>query len=117
LKTSFDKWLYVLKHLSEFQSKPIGLQEKVFEKLFKAVEIAKFTKEERMNYEESLKQYRDLNNVIAASFDEGEAKGKLEGKLEIALNLLNEKMPVSKVAKLTGLSEEEVKKLKTIRNK
>ncbi len=112
LETTFDKWLYVLKHLSELQNKPRALQERVFEKLFKAAEIAKFTKEERMKYEESLKQYRDLENVIAASFEEGEAKGKMEGKIEVALNLLKEKVPVSTIVKATGLSKEEIAELK-----
>jgi predicted transposase/invertase (TIGR01784 family) len=120
LKTTFDKWLYVLKHLSEFQKRPSKLKEKVFERLFKAAEIAKYSKEEAMQYEESLKQYRDLNNVLATSFEEGMIegerkgmiKGKIEGKIEVARNLLKENMPIDIVAKLTGLSEKEIEKLK-----
>jgi predicted transposase/invertase (TIGR01784 family) len=42
---------------------------------------------------------------------EGEQKGKLEGKLEIARNLLCEKLPIELVAKSTGLSLEEVRRL------
>jgi predicted transposase/invertase (TIGR01784 family) len=65
-----------------------------------------------MKYEESLKQYRDLENVIATSFEEGEAKGKIEGKIEVALNLLREKVPVSTIVRATGLSKEKIAKLK-----
>ena len=45
-----------------------------------AAEIAKFSPEEKEQYEESLKTYRDLKNVIDTAFDEGEAKGKVEEK-------------------------------------
>ena len=60
LKTKFDKWLYVLKHLPDLQDRPKALQERIFEKLFKTAEIAKFTQKERLEYEDSLKYYRDL---------------------------------------------------------
>jgi predicted transposase/invertase (TIGR01784 family) len=44
---------------------------------------------------------------------EGEQKGKELGKLEIAKNLLDEdEMNVSKIARITGLSESEIEKLK-----
>jgi len=53
----------------------IDLQERVFEKLFSVAEIAKFTPEERQGYEQSLKYYRDLKNVIDASYMEGREEG------------------------------------------
>jgi hypothetical protein len=48
-----------------------------YEKLLSA-EIAKYTREEREQYEESLKYYRDIKNVIDTAFEDGELKGKLE---------------------------------------
>lgn len=39
-------------------------------------------------------------------------KGKAEGKAEVAKNLLDMGMEVSKVAKATGLSEEEITMLR-----
>ncbi|MDZ7878782.1 MAG: Rpn family recombination-promoting nuclease/putative transposase [Saprospiraceae bacterium] len=90
LETTYDKWLYVLKHLSSFTERPSKLQEKIFDKLFEAAEIARFTKEELDQYEDSLKYYRDLKNVIDTSFGDGKLegltegiiKGKIEGKIE-----------------------------------
>ncbi len=58
LETLFDKWLYVLKHLENLKDRPRALQERVFDRLFLAAEIAKFKPEEREAYEESLKHYR-----------------------------------------------------------
>ncbi len=51
-----------------------------FKKLFETAEIAKFTPDERTKYEESLKYYRDLKNVVDTSFDEGREEGKIEGQ-------------------------------------
>jgi predicted transposase/invertase (TIGR01784 family) len=82
LETTYDKWLYVLKNLSNLQRRPNKLQEKIFERLFETAEIAKFSPEEKEQYEDSLKTYRDLKNVIDTAFDEGENKGKIEGKIE-----------------------------------
>ena len=113
LATAFDKWLYVLKHLPQLTARPRKLQEKVFAKLFEAAQIAKFNREELEQYEESLKVYRDLKNVIDTAFDDGAKKGKLQ----VALKALKEKLPINLVAKLTGLSEAEVAEIqKTLKD-
>jgi predicted transposase/invertase (TIGR01784 family) len=108
LKTTYDKWLYVLKHLPNLENRPKTLQEKVFAKLFEVAEIAKFSPAEREEYEESLKSYRDLKNVI----DTSKMEGKLEEKMEIALKAVEENLPVNVISRLTGLSEAEILKLK-----
>ncbi len=103
LETSYDKWLYVLKYLPTFSERPIKLQERIFQRLFEAAEIAKFSAEEKEQYEESLKSYRDLKNVIDTAFDEGENKGKIEGKIEekienIKKALIRKKLTVEEIA-------------------
>ncbi|MFM2266653.1 MAG: hypothetical protein RL757_93, partial [Bacteroidota bacterium] len=80
--TTFDKWLYILKNLPNLENRPLQFQEKVFEQLFLAAEISKFTREEKNQYEDSLKSYRDLKNVIDTSYDEGKIEGKIEGIIE-----------------------------------
>jgi predicted transposase/invertase (TIGR01784 family) len=82
LKTRYEKWLYVLRHLSDLQERPNALQERVFTKLFQAAEIANFSKEEKDAYEESLKHYRDIKNVVDSSKEEGRLEGIEEGKEE-----------------------------------
>jgi hypothetical protein len=59
LKTRFDKWLYFLKHLEDFEEIPAILNEGVFVKGFEAAEIANFDKKQMTEYEDSLKVYRD----------------------------------------------------------
>jgi predicted transposase/invertase (TIGR01784 family) len=80
LETTYDKWLFVLKQLPKLQSRPQKLQEKIFQKLFEAAEIAKFSPKEKEEYEESLKSYRDLKGVIDTAYDEGKVEGRAEGE-------------------------------------
>ncbi len=111
LDTQFDKWLFVFKHLSGLQDRPKKLQDKIFERLFEAAEIAKFTPEEREAYEESLKNYRDLKNVVDTSREEGYREGLDKRNIEIAKNMKNDGEPIEKIVKYTGLSKEEISKL------
>ena len=46
-----------------------------------------------------------------AGREEGIKEGKEEGIKEVAKKLLKEKMPIKKIAEITGLSEEELKEL------
>jgi len=128
LQTNFDKWMYILQQLPNLQNRPPALQERIFQKLFEAAEIAKFTPDEKNKYEESLKYYRDLKNVVDTSFDKGKVEGKVEGKaegkaegkvegkeernLEIALQMKAKGMDINLIAEITGLSIEEVKDLR-----
>ncbi len=64
LNTLYDKWLYAIKHLGELDERPAELKEAIFNRLFELAEIAKYTPQERMDYEESLKNFRDWYSVI-----------------------------------------------------
>lgn len=108
LDNQFDKWLYVFRHLSELQDRPQQLQDRIFKKLFEAAEIAKFTHEERKAYEESLKYYRDIKNVVDTSREEGIE----EGKVKVAIEMIKNNEPIEKIVKYTGLSEIEINNLK-----
>ena len=107
LETHFDKWLYVFRHLSQLQDRPQKLQDKVFERLFESAEIAKFNQEDRFAYEESLKYYRDIKNVVDTSKEEG----KEERNIEIAREMKKENESIEKIIKYTNLTKEEIEKL------
>ena len=79
LESHFDKWLFLLKHLSDLEEPPEVLQEVVFERLFEISEIANFSAIEQEAYENSLKYYRDLQNVVATSREEGVEEGIAKG--------------------------------------
>ncbi|MGH9838876.1 MAG: Rpn family recombination-promoting nuclease/putative transposase [Blastocatellia bacterium] len=113
LETTFDKWLYVLKHLPHLTDRPAKLQERVFSKLLEAAEIGKFNREELAEYENSLKHYRDMKNVVDTAAIEGEAKGELKKAIEVARKALKKNIPLVDIAELTGLSEEEIAALQS----
>ena len=75
LESQFDKWLFLLRHLPDLESPPQSLQAEIFNQLFEVAEIANFSLTERDSYENSLKYYRDLNNVVDTSRQEGLQEG------------------------------------------
>ena len=108
LETHFDKWLYVLRYLSQLQDRPKALQERVFKKLFQAAEVAKFSKKQRAQYVESVKYYRDIKNSIDTSHE----KGREEERLAIARRGLAKGYAIEVIADMTGLSPEDIRKLR-----
>lgn len=120
LETHLDKWLYVLKHLPDLQEPPEPLQhESVFSQLFEVAEIANFSRTEQESYENSLKYYRDLNNVVDTSRQEGREEGRQEGLAqgrEEGVRAIAKKMKVAgvaveEIARYTGFSQEVIEQL------
>jgi len=119
LTTRLDKWLYFIKHLEDFQNIPELFKDEIFIQAFEIAEIANYTEQERTEYEQSLKLFRDYNNTLDTAFDEGKIEGKLEGEA------IGENRKANKVAKIlkdngvnfeiisnsTGLSMEEIENL------
>jgi predicted transposase/invertase (TIGR01784 family) len=75
LETRRDKWLFLLKHLAELTDRPDLLQDSIFSQLFDVAEIANFSPVEQDGYQNSLKYYRDMNNVVNTSREEGIEEG------------------------------------------
>lgn len=112
LTTRFEKWLYIIKNLHKLDRIPEKLKENIFMQLFETAEIAKFSRQEYQDYEDSLKYYRDLKNSLDTAREEGEARGKKEEKIEIAKKMILKEMNVSLISEMTGLTEKEINKLK-----
>jgi predicted transposase/invertase (TIGR01784 family) len=115
LETRFEKWLYVLKNLNRLERIPDRLREQIFERVFEAAEIARFTPEQVRNYEDSLKYYRDLKNSLDTAREEGREEGMDEGKLmekvDMAKKLLSKGFDIKDVTELTGLTIKEIKEI------
>ncbi|MEA5258941.1 Rpn family recombination-promoting nuclease/putative transposase [Arcicella aquatica] len=107
LETRFDKWLYVISNLNKLDRVPDSLREQIFEKVFETAEIAKFTQEQVLSYEDSLKYYRDLKNSLDTAREEGE----MEGILKVARNMLSLGISMEMIIQATGLSEQEINHL------
>lgn len=139
LETMFEKWVFVLKNLSRLLERPAALQERVFNRLFEAASIARFTPTQLREYEDSVKAYRDIVNAVKTArregheegWEEGREKGLEEGiekgiekgleigmekgerkkQLEIARQMMSDGMSVDVILKYTGLSEKDLEEL------
>ncbi|MEA5141353.1 Rpn family recombination-promoting nuclease/putative transposase [Arcicella rigui] len=118
LSTRFEKWLYLIRNLNQLERIPESLRERIFEKVFETAEIAKFTPEQILSYEDSLKYYRDLKNSLDTAREEGEAEGIIKGeqigivkgKLEVARNMLSIGLSLEVIAQAMELTEDELRK-------
>ena len=122
-----EKWFYSMKHMGRMERLPEELRVQVFERLFEACEIARFTPEEKLEYEHDMMTERDYTNIIntyrAEGLAEGEAKGRAEGltegraegrkeeQLRIAKAMIGKGIDTLTVTSVTGLTPKDIEKL------
>ena len=115
LATRYDKWLYFLKHLEDFNDIPAILREPIFEKAFNIAEISNFNPMQMEAYQKSLLSYRDLVNVMNTKYEEGLEDG-IEQVFEV-IRCLSEGKSYEETAEITGLTLEQVSKIDKKRKK
>jgi predicted transposase/invertase (TIGR01784 family) len=108
LEKKFDKWCYFLKNLVSFDHIPNILNEPIFQKAFGTAELAGLSEEQRRLYEENLIQYWGMKSAIDTAVEE--AVG--EKQIEIAKNLISLGSDNDFIAKATGLTVEQIEKLR-----
>ena len=111
----FERFIYVLKNLDILDRMPWVAQESVFQKLASIAEIASLDKQERRQYDENVRAYRDTAIVMEGQYQEGERKGlekgRAEGILATARKMKSDDMSAELISKYTGLSVEEIEAL------
>jgi uncharacterized ubiquitin-like protein YukD len=126
MKPQFDKWLYFLKNLENFNDIPSILNEEVFLDGFRKAEMANFNALERDTYDLRLKRYRDLKGVIDTSFNEGEQIGferreqigqRKKEDLAIRNALQKGKLSVEEIAEMLEVTLDRVLQIKDVLNK
>ena len=114
-----DKMLYLLKNIGRMMDQPAWLQHEVYTRIFKACEIAGFTEDKLINYEQEMYDERRLNSELRSARnlgrDEGRAEGREEGreeaKLEDARKFKELGVGVDIISQATGLSVETIESL------
>ncbi len=116
LANDYEKWLFAFKNLHRLQEHPKELQAGIFQKLFELAEIAKMNQKEQSIYQESLKNYWDLKSSMDTYYKEGKQEGREEGKkevkIEVAIAMKEAGESIEKIAKYTGLPQDEIEQLK-----
>ena len=102
---------------------PFTAQKKIFKRLAELADSRCLSQEEQEKYDESLKAADDYYGVLMSYYmngiDEGEAKGIAKGEargshhksLEIARKMLAKGMDENTIMEITGLTQEEIRKL------
>ena len=108
-ETGFEKWIYVLKYMEVLERLPFTAQKKIFDHLAKLADVRCLSSEEQEKYDESIKAADDYYSGLYGSYVEGE----LSKGLEVARNLLAIGMSWPQIVQITGLTEEELKPLKS----
>ncbi len=103
-KNTLDEWIYFLKKdeiKDEFKAK--GLKEAK-----KQLDVMKLSEEERKEYEKYIEQQRYEKSLILSNYK----VGKMETSNEIATQMKNDGESIAKIIKYTGLTKEQIEKLK-----
>jgi predicted transposase/invertase (TIGR01784 family) len=115
LSTHFEKWLYFLKHLEDFNEIPAILQEPIFAQGFNRARLANLNRDEMWFYQHSLKILRDNYATLETARLEGEAKGiakgEMKAKRETARGMVDAGIALDLISKITGLSAAELQGL------
>ena len=64
------------------------------------------------NTEKNIARREGLKEGLEKGLTEGLKSGKIEAQRKMTINLLKENIPIEKIVAVTGLSEEEIEKLK-----
>jgi len=115
LKKTLDRWIYFLKYAEKFTKENLPTQLKEMESIKKASELldtVSLNAEEREIYEARLKILRDEEGAIETARLRGLEEGKKEERIEIARKSLQMNLSVEQISQLTGLTFEEIEKLK-----
>ncbi|WP_051321441.1 Rpn family recombination-promoting nuclease/putative transposase [Chrysiogenes arsenatis] len=79
LESDQEKWFFLFRYLHELDEIPPRLRSRIYESIFEKAQIARMNPAERQSYEDSLKYYRDIKNVVDTARDEGLQEGREEG--------------------------------------
>ncbi len=90
---------------------PCGITRACVQKLFEAAEIAKYTPEERKEYEQSQRAFNDIKIAVDTAKKEGRAEGERENAIKTATAMKRDGMPTNIIAKYTGMTAEEIERL------
>ena len=107
MSNKLEQWLCLICD-EEDKIKMAESKNEEIEKAKKELEKLAMNPEDRELYELRLKAIRDEMNIRYSGYIDGKA----ERNIEIAKNLLKKQMPIQDIAEVTGLSIEEIEKLK-----
>lgn len=115
LETHFDKWIYFLKHLEDFDHIPVILNEPIFQKGFEIAEVSHLNSDQYDDYLKSILEYNEVTAVAETAFDNGKVAGIEQGqriaKIQTAQKMLSAGLDIPLIVSMTDLSIDEIQSL------
>jgi predicted transposase/invertase (TIGR01784 family) len=102
-KNTLDEWINFLKR----EEVKEGTKAKGLKEAKEKLSIMNLSPKEREEYDNYMDNERDNEDIMYSNFTAGE----LKKAMQIAKNCLKDGMSISKIAKLTGLTEDEIKNI------
>ena len=111
ISSKLDQWLWLICGEEEKIKMAKNENEKIKEAKSE-LEKLEMSPEDRELYELRLKAIRDEINIRESGYTDGMRDGEEKGKKEIAKNLLKQNIAIDIISQATGLTQEEIEKLK-----
>ncbi len=111
IKGGLVNWLLFLKGVSK-SNWVLTMNEPVLRKAMDTLEFLSQDAEARRLYEMRQKFLHDEASMLAGAREEGEAIGEHKKAIEVAKKLLAKGTDIAAIADISGLSEEEIERLK-----
>ncbi len=108
LEKKLVRWMLFLAARTRERMEELAKEEPMMQKALTTLEFLSQDEQTRMLYEARQKALHDYASAIG----EAEDKGRMEGRMETAKAMLADGMDTERIARLTGLSAEEVKRLR-----
>lgn len=123
LETSIDQWTYFIKNAENLTLIPESVKDEGLKEAYKEADKQNWTKQELEDYERaSIKERDEIGRIEFATRKaeqkgeikgeiKGKIKGKIEGKIEVARQAKSMGLSLLDIARLTGLTIDEIEKL------
>ncbi len=108
LEKEIDEWLHVMK----YDEVPENYHSPYMEQVAAKLSILKMTPEERSDYSYYQKKLYNDRDELDAALSRGIEQGRAEGVEKIAINMLKENIDTKTITLVTGLSYDDILKLK-----
>ncbi|MFP3025099.1 MAG: Rpn family recombination-promoting nuclease/putative transposase, partial [Wolbachia sp.] len=123
LSSIVEKWVYFFRYADETSEEELERiigSDLIIKRAYEELNRFNWSEKEFIAYEQEIKRIRDEQAVLAQKLDDakhegiqiGHQKGKIEGKIEVAKNLLKAGISTDVISQTTGLSQADITQLK-----
>ena len=103
-----EKWGYTLANVGQMELQDLSQEDEVFRSVFEDSMHQKLTKMEKEEYKKSVLEYEDVQKAVQYAREQGLEQGRADEKRLFVRNMLAEGFDPLVIAKITGLTEEEI---------